>query len=202
MSHKIDFTTFTRKFEWFSRDNTGASQTITSPRGNTYTIKTINGGSGFKILSGGNKILAFRAIVNVQMSTTDMTGAYGVQGIALDSTVYTRGYGRLNNGAASTMNETATTATGIATEAYTSIGDNAGAKYSTQIEQTGVRVHSSYWRIFGKIASTGCASTLSFDCEYTAQSNSVFGSVYQRGANVNTTTAGSGFIWVEFIESD
>ena len=201
-SDKIDFTTFTRKFEWFTRLNVG-TQTITSPRGNEYSIKITNGGSGFKILSGGQKILAFRSITNVVMNSTDVADNYGVEGMALGSTIYTRVYGKIDNGVAGTMQETTSIAIGKETEAYGDLGGgSSGVKYSTQIEQTGVRVNDSYWRIFGKIASTGSASTLSFDAEYTGQSASVFGSAYQRGANTSTTVAGAGFIWVEFIESD
>lgn len=198
-SDKIDFATFTRKFEWFTTSNgNGNTVEIVSPSGRKYTAMMHNGGTGLSIRTNGQYILAYRMICSRPFTST-ITGNYGVQGLAKGSTVCCRMYGSFNNGTVSTMTEVSDT---TGTVNYTNLGGaHGGAKTNIAYEATGMRLdNDSLWRIFGKIASSNVQSTMSFDAEMTAMSSAIVPGIYQRGGTDSNTTDGVGFIWVEFIE--
>lgn len=189
-----------RKFEFYTTDkDNDKTYTITSPRGNTYTLQLINGGTGVSVTSGGSKIIAYNMHIG-RLFTSNISGNFGLRGLATNSNAYTRIYGRENNGTATTMSESIAS-TGSTN--YTDLGGSIGGnKLSVEAVISGVRfsTNANAWRLFGKAGCSGCLSSLSFDAEMTTENVNTVPSFYQRGAT--TSNSGNGFVFVEFIEGD
>ncbi|MGN1218478.1 MAG: hypothetical protein ACI4TD_10975 [Phocaeicola sp.] len=189
-----------RKFEFYTTDaDSEKIYSVTSPRGNKYTLKLINGGTGLFVVSGGSKIVAYTMYV-ARKFTTAVSGNYGLQGLKANTTAYTRVFGRENNGSASTMSQSSA---GTGSVSYTDLGGAiGGAKKSTEAVISGVKFGSigNSWRLFGKAGSSGTLSCLSFEAEMTATDDNTVPTFYQIGAN--TSNSGDGFIFVEFVEGD
>lgn len=183
---------------------TQSGLTWTTKRGKTLTYLLHNGGGIMQVYLGAENIDMFRQYYGARC-TTSVTGDFGVHGLAQNSTIWTRLFGKENNGSATTMSEVSRTATGPTTIDgvtlyYASCADTAGTKTHIQYEVTGVRAYpgSTTWRLFGKMSAGGTLTTMSFESELTAANAGVLPCLYPRGAT--PSTQGATFNYLEVLE--